>query len=130
MPISEDDHIYEEVREIKRNITEKSTEYVTKVGELVQDTAFASIAIIQSIPGAILLLAAMNIPGMITMLMNIILTLKFDKNQKAADVNSIFVHFYKKLESSVHQKDANKSSWYFKMHYLKYLNTTNTWVYF
>ncbi len=121
MPISEDDHIYEEVREIKRNITEKSTEYVTKVGELVQDTAFASIAIIQSIPGAILLLAAMNIPGMITMLMNIILTLNSIKS-KAADVNSIFVHFTK-IGIVCSPKDANKVAGILNALF-KVLNTT------
>lgn len=112
IPIPETDFIYEEVRDLKSMIVEKSFEFVRKIQELIQDMVFAGITIAQSIPGAIqlitnppVLLPAFNIPGMVTMLMNIILTLNSLKS-KVDDVRGIFVNF-SKLRVVCSEENAN-----------------------
>lgn len=112
IPIPKTDYLYEESKDIKRMMIEKSFEFVRKIQELLQDIAFAAIALAQSIPGSIQLIItpvfpvpAFNIPGMITMLMNIILTLNSLKS-KCADVKGIFVYF-SKIKIVCSEKDAN-----------------------
>lgn len=112
IPIPKSDYLYEEAKDIKRMMIEKSFEFVRKIKELLQDIAFAAIALSQSIPGSILLIStpifplpSFNIPGMITMLMNIILTLNSLKS-KCADVKGIFIHF-SKIKIICSEKDAN-----------------------
>lgn len=112
IPLPKSDFMYEEGKDLKRMMIEKSFEFVRKIQELIQDIAFAAIALSQSIPGSILLIItpvfpvpAFNIPGMITMLMNIILTLNSLKS-KCADVKGIFVYF-SKIRIVCSEKDAN-----------------------
>lgn len=112
IPIPETDFIYEEVRDLKSMIVEKTFEFVRKIQELIQDMVFAGITISQSIPGAIqlitnppVLVPAFNIPGMVTMLMNIILTLNSLKS-KVDDVRGIFVNF-SKLRVVCSEENAN-----------------------
>lgn len=101
IPIPQTDFLYQEAKDLKRMMIEKTFEFVRKIQELIQDIAFAAIALVQAIPGSIQLIItpvfpvpAFNIPGMITMLMNIILTLNTLKS-KCADVKGIFVYFSK-----------------------------------
>lgn len=112
IPIPKTDFLYEEAKDLKRMMIEKSFEFVRKIQELIQDIAFAAIALIQAIPGSIQLIItpvfpvpAFNIPGMITMLMNIILTLNSLKS-KCADVKGIYVYF-SKIKIVCSEKDAN-----------------------
>ena len=113
IPIPPDDFIYEEAKDIKRITIEKSYEFVRKIEELIQDVAFAAIALSQSIPGAIQLIVtpvfpvpSLNVPGMITMLMNVILTLNGLKS-KASDAKAIMVYF-SKLNIVCSESDAEK----------------------
>lgn len=113
IPIPQTDFLYQEAKDLKRMMIEKTFEFVRKIQELIKDIAFAAIALVQAIPGSIQLIItpafpvpAFNIPGMITMLMNIILTLNTLKS-KCADVKGIFVNF-SKLNMVCSPQDADK----------------------
>lgn len=112
IPLPSNDKVFEEAKDLKRMISKTSFEFVRKVQELVQDVAFASITISQSIPGSIQLIItplapvpSFNISGMITMLMNVVLTLNTIKS-KCADVKSLFINF-SKIRIVCSDKNAN-----------------------
>jgi hypothetical protein len=113
IPIPKTDFLYQEAKDLKRIMIEKTYEFVRKIQELIKDIAFAAISLVQAIPGSLQLIIspvfpvpAFNIPGMITMLMNIILTLNSLKS-KCADVKGIFVYF-SKLNLVCSPSDADK----------------------
>ncbi len=110
IPIPKSDPLYDEVRERKLNLREKTGEFVRKVLELLKEVGMASIGIVQSVPGAILMLSpfAFNVPGMITMIINMILTLLGIKS-KADDVKCTFTHF-RKLPSVCSRRDTETVS--------------------
>lgn len=93
-PLTEDSPYYKKARELKRTIKAKIMEFVRKVTELVREIALAVITIGTSIPGGVGLLApfGFNVPGMITMILDIIMLLLSLKS-KALDVLSIFPFF-------------------------------------
>jgi hypothetical protein len=105
--IKENDSYYQEAKNIKLNLKEKSSDFVRKIKELLEEVSIGGITLSQSIPGAIGLLMpyGFNVPGMITMIMNILLTLKSIKS-KSIDVRNIFIHF-KDIKIACSTKDAN-----------------------
>lgn len=99
IPIPESDYLYEEARLEKRTFSESVSRFIRKVLELLKDISFASIALSQTIAGSIQLVVtpsfpmpSFNIPGMITMLMNVIMTLS-SLNSKYQDVKSSYIYF-------------------------------------
>ena len=92
--ISKTDYLYGGVEEIKTILLEKSTEFVRKTKELLEEVAISGISLTQSIPGSILLLSpfSFNVPGMITLMLNVVMTLKTLKS-KSNDVKSTFIYF-------------------------------------
>lgn len=113
IPIPKTDPLYQEAKDLKRMMIEKTFQFVRKIQELIKDIAFAAIALAQAIPGSIQLIItpvfpvpSFNIPGMITMLINIILILNTLKS-KCADVKGIFVYF-SKLNVVCSPSDTNK----------------------
>lgn len=112
IPISKSDDLYEESKDLKKTMVEKSSEFVRKIQELIKDIAFATITLSQAIPGAISLIItpilpipSFNIPGMVTMIMNIILTLNTIKS-KCADIKGTFIYF-SKLKVVCSEQSAN-----------------------
>lgn len=112
MPIPEGDHTYEEAKELKRDMADKSTLFVRKTKELIQDSVQAGIVMSQAPSGGSLLVAApsispaMNIPGLMTMVMNVLLTVNSLKS-KYEDVKAIFIHF-SKVKDVCSPSDAEK----------------------
>jgi hypothetical protein len=93
-PLPKDSPYYNRAKEIKNIIIEKITQFLRKVKELIQEVALAAVGLVQVIPGAALLLApfGFNVPGMISLIINMILTL-LQLKSKCADVKSIFPAF-------------------------------------
>lgn len=93
-PLTEDSPYYKKARELKTQIKIKIMQFVRKVTELVKEIAFAVVTIGTSIPGAVGMLApfAFNVPGMITMILDIIMLLLSLKS-KALDALAIFPFF-------------------------------------
>jgi hypothetical protein len=93
-PLPKDSPYYNKAREIKKIIIEKITEFLRKVKELIKEVALAAVGIVQVIPGASLLLSpfGFNVPGMITLIINMILIL-LQLKSKCASVKSIFPAF-------------------------------------
>lgn len=98
-PIPESDDFYVKARDIKNNIIKNITEYIRKIKELIKDIALATITISQAVPGSTLLITtpvvvmpSFNIPGMITMLTDVIAKLN-DVKSKCADVKETFINF-------------------------------------
>jgi len=93
-PLTEDSPYYKKARSLKATIKQKIMEFVRKVVELVKEIAFAVVTIGTSISGGVGMLApfAFNVPGMITMILDIIMLLLSLKS-KALDALSIFPFF-------------------------------------
>lgn len=81
---------YEKAKEVKEKIIKKVGEFVRKVKELIKEVTISTIGLGTAIPGAALLLApfAFNVPGMITLIINVILTIS-QINSKVIDVVSL-----------------------------------------
>ena len=93
-PLTEDSPYYLKAKSLKLDMKQKVTEFVRKVTELVKEIALATITIGTSVPGGVGMLApfAFNVPGMITMILDIIMLLLGLKS-KALDALSIFPFF-------------------------------------
>ena len=111
--IPESSELYTKAKDTKTKIIEKVTQFVRKIKELLKEMVFSSITISQSIVGSIgqivtpvVLVPSFNVPGMITMLMNVILTLSGIKS-KANTIKETFINF-KDIKTVCSKKNANK----------------------
>lgn len=93
-PLTGDSPYYKKAKDLKLTMKQKIGEFVRKVIELVKEIAFAVVTIGTSIPGGVGMLApfAFNVPGMITMILDIIMLL-LNLKSKALDALSIFPFF-------------------------------------
>lgn len=109
-PLSSKSPYHKKAKEILLLIKEKVTQFFRKVKELIKEIAATVVSIISSIPGSTLMVApfAFNVPGMITMLMQMISILSM-LSSKVADLTSFFKYF-KMLPLVLSPKDLNKVS--------------------
>jgi hypothetical protein len=109
-PLSSKSSMRKKAREILNLIKEKITQFFRKVKELIREIGTSVVSVVSSIPGATLLVSplAFNIPGMITMLMQIVHLLSL-LSSKFADLASFFKHF-KMLPLVLSPSDLNKVS--------------------
>lgn len=109
-PLSSKSPYHIKAKEILLLIKEKVTQFFRKVKELIVEIAATVVSIISSIPGAGLMLMpfAFNVPGMITMFMQMINLLSMLAS-KVGDLTSFFKYF-KMLPLVLSPKDLNKVS--------------------
>lgn len=109
-PLSTKSPYHIKAKEILSLIKEKITQFFRKVKELIKEIAATAVSIISSIPGAGLMLMpfAFNVPGMITMFMQMINLLSMLAS-KVGDLTSFFKYF-KMLPLVLSPKDLNKVS--------------------
>lgn len=100
-PLPKDHPIYNEIKYLKKNLKDDFSEFTRKIPELLKDMIFNSINMGTSIPGAIQMVItpvfpvpSINVPGMITLLMNVIVQLN-SFCSKSKDVNMIFTRLDK-----------------------------------
>jgi hypothetical protein len=109
-PLSSKSPYHKKAKEILSLIKEKVTQFFRKVKELIKEIASVVISISTSIPGAALMVSpfAFNVPGMITMIMQMIHLLSM-LSSKVADLVGFFKYF-KMLHLVLSPKDLNKVS--------------------
>ncbi len=109
-PLSSKSPYHKKAKEILLLIKEKVTQFFRKVKELIKEIATVTVAIVSSIPGAGLMVApfAFNVPGMITMLMQMIQLISMLAS-KVADLVGFFKYF-KMLPLVLSPDNLNKVS--------------------
>jgi hypothetical protein len=109
-PLSSKSPYHKKAKEILLLIKEKVTQFFRKVKELIKEIASVTVAIFSSIPGAGLMVAplAFNVPGMITMLMQMIQLISMLAS-KVADLVGFFKYF-KMLPLVLSPDNLNKVS--------------------
>lgn len=93
-PLPSSSPYHKKAKEILALVKEKVTQFFRKVKELLMEIGAAVVSIVASIPGAALMVSpfAFNVPGMITMLMQMIQLLSMLAS-KMADLTSFFKYF-------------------------------------
>jgi hypothetical protein len=93
-PLSSKSPYHKKAKEILALIKEKVTQFFRKVKELIMEIGATVVSIVSAIPGAALMVSpfAFNVPGMITMLMQMINLLSMLAS-KVADLTSFFKYF-------------------------------------
>lgn len=93
-PLPSSSPYHKKAKEILALVKEKVTQFFRKVKELLIEIGAAVVSIVSSIPGAALMVSpfAFNVPGMITMLMQMIQLLSMLAS-KVADLTSFFKYF-------------------------------------
>lgn len=109
-PLSSKSPYHRKAKDLIQLIKEKVTQFFRKVKELIREIAAAVVSIVSSIPGAALMVSpfAFNVPGMITMLMQMIGILTMLAS-KVSDLTSFFKYF-KMLPLVLNPSDLNKVS--------------------
>ena len=109
-PLSSKSPYHKKAKEILSLIKEKVTQFFRKVKELIKEIASATVSIVSSIPGAGLMVApfAFNVPGMITMLMQMIQLISMLAS-KVGDLLGFFKYF-KMLPLVLSPDNLNKVS--------------------
>ena len=109
-PLSSNSPYHKKAKEILSLIKEKITQFFRKVKELIMEIGSTVVSIVSSIPGAALMVSpfAFNIPGMITMLMQMINLLSMLAS-KITDLTS-FIKYFKMLPFVLSPKDLNSVS--------------------
>lgn len=93
-PLSSKSPYHKKAKEILSLIKEKVTQFFRKVKELIKEIVAVTVSIVSSIPGAGLMVSpfAFNVPGMITMLMQMIQLISMLAS-KVADLVGFFKYF-------------------------------------
>lgn len=109
-PLSTNTPHYKRARETRSLIREKVNNFFRKVKELLKEIAVLAISIVTSVPGASLMVSpfAFNVPGMITMLMNMVHSLSI-LSSKTSDLTENFKYF-RELPLVLSPTDLNKVS--------------------
>jgi hypothetical protein len=109
-PLSSKSPYHKKAKEILLLIKEKVTQFFRKVKELIKEIVSVTVSIVSSIPGAGLMVSpfAFNVPGMITMLMQMIQLISMLAS-KVADLVGFFKYF-KMLPLVLSPANLNKVS--------------------
>lgn len=109
-PLSSKSPYHKRAKEMISLIKEKVTQFFRKVKELVKEIVAVTVSIISSIPGAGLMVSpfSFNVPGMITMIMQMIQLISMLAS-KVADLVGFFKYF-KMLPLVLSKKDCDSVS--------------------